>query len=226
MRLEACSRLLVGAAAVLLSAWAPGTSALPPSELDKPQLVYLHGRIVGEQQNRRPKHPQFGYYELDAILDTFRQRGFAVSSELRPKGQALAGAAETAVARVRSLQAAGVPSARITVLGASMGAEVALLASVKLRDPDLRFALLGACLSLSVPELVAERGHGPAGHLLAIREKSDETSEPCPPWSEDAASRGRLEVREIVLDTGLRHGFLYRPLREWVDPVVDWATRR
>jgi hypothetical protein len=30
-------------------------------------------------------------------------------------------------------------------------------------------------------------------------------------------------VREILLDTGLRHGFLYRPLREWVEPVVDWA---
>jgi pimeloyl-ACP methyl ester carboxylesterase len=215
--------------AILLWATATGAavaSAAPANELDKPQLVYLHGRIVGEQQNRRPKHPQFGYYELDAVLDSFRQRGFAVSCEMRPKGQALGPAAERAAARVRALQAAGVPSSRITVLGASMGAEVGLLASVKLRDPELRFALLGACLSLSVPELVAERGRGPAGHLLAIREKSDETSEPCPPWTDDARSRGRLEVREILLDTGLRHGFLYRPLPAWVGPVVEWATRR
>jgi pimeloyl-ACP methyl ester carboxylesterase len=211
---------LLGAAAAAAGPVASGGA------LDKPQLVYLHGRIVGEQQDRRPKHPQFGYYELDQILDAFRQRGFAVTSEMRPKGQALGPAAERAAAQVRALHAAGVPSARITVLGASMGAEVALLAASKLHDPELRFALLGACLSLSVPELWAERGRRPAGHLLAIREKSDETSEPCPPWTSDTASRGRLEVRELLLDTGLRHGFLYRPLREWVDPVVEWATRR
>lgn len=210
------------AAALILSSSLVASASEPPAR----HLVYLHGRIVGEQQSRRPKHPQFGYYELDAVLDTFRQRGFAVSCEMRPKGQALAAAAERAAEQVRALQAAGVPSGRITVLGASMGAEVALLASAKLRDPELRFALLGACLSLSLPELVAERGHGPAGHLLAIREKSDETSEPCPPWTDDPGSRSRLEVRELLLDTGLRHGFLYRPLPEWVDPVVDWATRR
>jgi hypothetical protein len=107
-----------------------------------------------------------------------------------------------------------------------MGAEVALLASAKLHEPELRFALLGACLSLSVPELWAERGRRPAGHLLAIREKSDETTEPCPAWTDAAGPRGRLEVRELLLDTGLRHGFLFRPLPEWVDPVVEWATRR
>ena len=107
-----------------------------------------------------------------------------------------------------------------------MGSSVALLASVKLRNPELNFALLGACLSLNVPLFVAEHGHGPAGRILAIREKSDSLSEPCPPWSDDARSRAKLDVREIVLDTGLRHGFLYRPLPEWVDPVVEWASLR
>jgi hypothetical protein len=75
-----------------------------------------------------------------------------------------------------------------------------------------------------VPLLVAEHGHGPAGRILAIRERSDETSEPCPPWSDDARSPNRLVVRELVLATGLRHGFLYRPLPEWVEPVVEWAS--
>jgi len=30
-------------------------------------------------------------------------------------------------------------------------------------------------------------------------------------------------VREIILNTGLGQGFLYRPLPEWVGPAVDWA---
>ena len=218
--------LLVAAALLWTAGAASAGAAAAPSDLDKPQLVYLHGRIVGEQQDRRPKHPQFGYYELDQILDAFRQRGFAVTCDMRAKGEALAPAAEHAAAQVRALQAAGVAPGRITVLGASMGAEVALLASAKLHDPELRIALLGACLSLSVPELWAERGRRPAGHVLAIREKSDETTEPCPPWTADAAGRGRLEVRELLLDTGLRHGFLFRPLPEWVEPVAEWAKRR
>ena len=37
-------------------------------------LIYLHGRIVQEQQSARPRHPQFGYYELEEILDAFRDR--------------------------------------------------------------------------------------------------------------------------------------------------------
>jgi len=193
---------------------------------DKPHLVYLHGRIVQEQQDHRPKHAQFGYYELDQILETFRQRGFVVSSELRPKGQTIAAAANQVIAEVHALVESGVPARRITVLGASMGSTIALVASVKLRNPELNFAVLGTCLALNVPLLVAEHGHGPIGHLLAIREKSDESVEPCPAWSDDLTARRRLVVREIVLDTGLRHGFLFRPLPEWVDPVVEWARLR
>jgi hypothetical protein len=33
-------------------------------------------------------------------------------------------------------------------------------------------------------------------------------------------------VREIVLRTGLGHGFIYRPLPEWVNPAVEWITAR
>lgn len=32
--------------------------------------------------------------------------------------------------------------------------------------------------------------------------------------------------REIRLETGLRHGFLYRPLKEWTEPAIAWTRRR
>lgn len=38
-----------------------------------------------------------------------------------------------------------------------------------------------------------------------------------------AAWRCGRVARELVLDTGLRHGFLYRPLPAWVEPVARWA---
>ncbi len=188
------------------------TSDAPSSH----HLIYLHGRIVQEQQSARPRNPQHGYYELDKIVDGFRKRGFVVSGGIRPKSATVSGSADRLVQQVRRLVASGVPADHVTVVGASMGAGIALLASARLQDPNVRFALLGACLSGSVRDLVASEGKGPGGRLLSIREASDESTEPCPPSKND-------RDREIVLHTGLGHGFLYQPLPEWVDPVVAWA---
>ena len=62
-----------------------------------------------------------------------------------------------------------------------------------------------------------------SGRMLAIREESDVPSATCPAYAADGVSRPALHVRELVLNTGLAHGFLYRPLPEWVEPVAEWA---
>jgi pimeloyl-ACP methyl ester carboxylesterase len=208
------------ALAVLLAGSLPvaAADASPPRH-----LMYLHGRIVQEQQSARPRHPRFGDYEMERILAAFRERGFVVSGEIRPRSASVADSAERVAAQVRRLLASGVPAGRVTVVGASMGAGIALEAAARLREPGLRFAVLGACLSGSVGEMLAREGRSPSGRFLSIREASDELSEPCPAWKDEPGRRSSLEVREIVLHTGLAHGFLYRPLPEWVDPVVEWA---
>jgi pimeloyl-ACP methyl ester carboxylesterase len=188
-------------------------------------LIYLHGRIVQEQQDARPRHPRFGYYELQAILAAFRDRGFVVTGEIRPKTASVGESADQVVIRVRRLLDAGVPGERVTVVGASMGAGIALVASTRLRRTDVRFAVLGACLSRNVDAIAKAEGGRPVGHVLSIREASDDATEPCPAWSQPDSSSS-LEVREILLHTGLAHGFLYRPLPEWVGPVAKWALAR
>jgi hypothetical protein len=106
-----------------------------------------------------------------------------------------------------------------------MGASIAFLASARLQNPGVRFGTLGACLSENVRALVAEHGIGPSGHLLSIREESDDLSNSCPAWKGDPKVPN-LVAREIVLSTGLRHGFLYRPLPEWLNPIADWADQK
>jgi pimeloyl-ACP methyl ester carboxylesterase len=160
---------------------------------------------------------------LDQILDTFRERGFEVTSVLRPREQSVDEAAGRVVAQVRALRQAGVPATHITILGASMGGYVTLLAATRLREPELRVAVLGVCLSERVQALQAREGRPPEGHLLAIREQSDTLTESCAPWSPTQAPRSLRSAREQMLHTGLRHGFLYRPLTEWVEPVLEWA---
>jgi len=210
------------AVAVLMPGSAPGVE----TDAGRPRhLIYLHGRIVQEQQSARPRHPQFGYYELEKILDTFRDRGFDVSGEIRPQSASVSESADRVVAQVLRLLGSGVPADHITVVGGSMGAAIALVASARLQNPDVRFCVLGACLSQSVQGLLADERKAPSGHVLAIREATDDSTSACKPWKTDLDSRS-LVAREIVIHTGLSHGFLYRPLPEWVNPVVEWASAR
>ena len=202
-----------------------GARAAPQSGHSR-HLIYLHGRIVQEQQNARPRSTRFGYYELKKILDAFRERGFVVSGEIRPKSASVSDSADRVVEQIRRLLKSGIPADRVTVVGASMGAAIALLASTRLQNSGVRFCVLGACLSESVRGLLADEGRGPSGHLLAIREATDDLIGPCPPWTDGHESPSGLLAREIVLNTGLSHGFLYRPLPEWVGPVVEWAGAR
>jgi pimeloyl-ACP methyl ester carboxylesterase len=213
-----------GSALAMLALFLAGS--LPSGAQDRAaprHVIYLHGRIVQEQQSARPRHPQFGTYEMEAILAAFREHGFVVTGEIRPRLATVGAAAEHVVAQVRRLLGSGVPPDHVTVVGGSMGAGIALVASTRLQEPGLRFALLGACLSKSVRTIRTGGGRNPSGYVLSIREASDDMTEPCPAWKEPSPPGSPLEVREIVLHTGLRHGFLYRPLPEWIDPVVKWA---
>jgi len=219
-------RSWVRSASLALSVLLAGSLPVATGDPAPPRhLIYLHGRIVQDQQSARPRHPRFGYYEMEAILAAFRNRGFAVSGEIRPKSASVGDSAGHVVAQVRRLLDSGVPADHVTVVGASMGAGIALVAAARLGEPGLRFAILGACLSQNVRTMTARGGTGPSGHVLSIREASDEMTEPCPSWKNDSGQPS-LEAREIVLHTGLGHGFLYGPLREWVDPVVEWALAK
>jgi pimeloyl-ACP methyl ester carboxylesterase len=203
-------------------------AAAPPSpsrdESSARHLIYLHGRIVQDTQSARPRSPRFGYYELDRIRDTFQSRGFVVTAEIRPRSASVSDSADHVVEEIHRLLASGVPPDHVTVVGASMGASIALQAWVRLKNPDVRFCTLGACVEKGVGALLRAGPKVPLGPLLSLREASDDFTEPCPSWGQDPELAARARVREIVLHTGLAHGFLYRPLPEWVDPVVEWAT--
>jgi len=206
-------------ATCLLAALAPGTGL--PGGGGKRYILYQHGRIVQQEQSARPKHAEFGYYELVEIVKTLRERGFEVVDGIRPKSATVEESADRAVAQVRELLASGVPADHITVLGASMGASITFEASAKLGEPQVRFGILGACLSTNLASLIRD-GKKPQGRFLSVREESDEMSAPCADWKPESPPAG-LVAREIVVRTGLRHGYIYRPLPEWVDPIVAFA---
>lgn len=212
----------IGRAAVVVFALSVAiTLAAGEPARDARHLIYLHGRIVQVQQSERPEHPEYGHYELNAIVEAFRAHGFEVTGEIRPRDATVGGYADHVVAQVQRLIASGVTPKHITVVGASMGSGIALRTAFRLQNPDVRFVLLSPCLATNLRAVAAEEGGSPKGHILAIRDESDVPTKDCPAWTQEPTAD--LTAREVVIDTGRGHGFLYRPLAEWMKPAVAWA---
>jgi ketosteroid isomerase-like protein len=179
-------------------------------------LFYLHGKIV--EQGRRPTHLQHGVYEYDQILDAFKQNGFVVVSEQRKKDTDVERYGKKVAGQIKRLLDAGVPPEQITVVGASQGSWMAMLASTYLENRKVNFVVMAAC-SADEGFLDLVNLHG---NVLSIYERSDLAGS-CQKYRTDATGLG--EYKEVELNTGLKHGFIYKPMKEWVEPAVAWAHR-
>lgn len=181
-------------------------------------VIYLHGAII-EQQGPEAVSERFGRYDYAGILASFRDSGAQVVSETRPRDTDVAAYADKVVAQVEELIESGIPPSQITVVGASKGAIIATLVSARLHNPRVRYVLMAACNDWLVDK------HDPrlTGEVLSIYEHSDELAGSCKTIADRSAGLSRFE--EIRLDTGLAHGFLYRPLPQWVAPAIGWSKR-
>lgn len=180
-------------------------------------LFYLHGLII-ENEGVRPTSPRFGVYEYEEILETFKDRGFIVISEPRPKGTDPEQYATKVVGQIKSLLKAGVRAENITVVGASRGGGIAMIASTRLKNRQVKFAILAACGDWDVYKKV---GIDLWGAILSVYDDKDDVAGTCSDFFKK--STGISKKKEVVLKLGQGHGILYRPLKEWVDPITDWA---
>ena len=189
----------------------------PPQKVDTKAryLFYISGHIV-EAGNIRPTSPRFGVYEYEQILDTFKQSGFVVISEARKQSPEIEPYAAKVAGEVKQLLKARVPPQNITVVGASQGSWIAMLASTYLKNRKVNFVVIGAC-SADEGFLKLVNLHG---NVLFISERTDLPGN-CERFRADATGLG--ESRQVEINTGQKHGFLYRPMREWVEPTIAWA---
>jgi hypothetical protein len=181
-------------------------------------LFYLHGLIV-ENEGVRPTSPKFGVYEYEEILDTFRNKGFIVISEPRPKGTDPEQYAAKVIEQIKSLLKAGVAPQHIIVVGASRGGGIAMITSMRLKNRQVKFAILAACGDWEIYKKV---GIDLWGAILSVYDVKDDSAGTCSDFFKK--STGISNQKEVVLKLGLGHGILYRPLKEWVDLVTEWAV--
>ena len=185
-------------------------------------LFFLHGAIV-EGRGKRPTSERFGVYEYERLLEAFSEKGFTVISEARGPKTILTAYAEKVTGQVHKLLDAGVPARNITVVGASKGGAIAIVVSSMVKEEDVNYALIATCGEKMINVMVG-MGRFLTGNVLSIYEVSDELTCSCEKFFDLSKGRGLNRHREIRIDTGLHHGFHYKPLKEWVDPVSEWAS--
>jgi hypothetical protein len=183
-------------------------------------LFYLHGRIV---EDKGPDAVDtirgFGAYQYKDILDTFRKEKFIVISEVRQKNTDVEEYAGKVKRQIDSLLHKGMPTVSITVVGASKGAAIAMLTSSLLKNKDVNFVFMAGCNDDNFNRLPRIDF---CGNILSIYERTDDIGKSCTPVK-NCSLQKIPHYKEIELNTGLKHGFLYKPLPEWVEPVIQWA---
>jgi hypothetical protein len=185
---------------------------------DQRCVFFLHNMFL-ETAGMDDAHPEYGKYEYKQILSAFEKEGFIVFSEIRKRGTD----GDTYAAKVRgqvdSLLKKGVKPGHITVVGTSKGAYITWRASALLKNKDVNFVLIGIC---NEGTLEQKKGFDPYGNILSIYEHSDALGQSCSALK--ARSPGTMpHFKEIELNTGLKHGFLYKASPGWLTPTMMWA---
>lgn len=129
--------------------------------------------------------------------------------------------AKKVIHQIDSLIIKGIQPSHITVIGTSKGGYIAQLVSTFAKNPDLNFVFIGSFQDTDIEEIPEIQF---CGNILTIYEKSDV-------FGVSAIKRketSKLKVnrfKEIELNTGLKHGFLYIASDEWIKPCKMWARR-
>lgn len=183
-------------------------------------VFFLHNKFI-EENPLNDAHPEYGKADYYQILYAFKRKGFQVISELRPKNTDVRVYAKRVVGQIDSLMAGGAKGSQITVIGTSKGGYIAQFVSSYLKNGDVNYVFIGSCGEEDVTGLPDINF---SGNVLSIYEKSDLGMQSCQNMrnrSENVTGR----FKEIELSTGLKHGFLFKALPQWIEPSVKWAKR-
>ncbi len=160
--------------------------------------------------------PEWGPYEYLNILDSLRGRGFNIVSENRKEGIGDTVYVHKISKQIDTLVKAGVSPKNILIVGASAGSVITILVSAKLKNSDIKYVVMGGCWPDDYKDYQKMELYG---HFLSIIERSD------PHGTCSRIFEGRKHIRdykEVILNTGLSHGFIYKGYKEWIDPIDKW----
>ena len=181
-------------------------------------LFYLHGGVVTVLGNNAINQsvPEWGPYEYLNILDSLRKRGFNIISENRKEGIDDSIYVKKMAGQIDSLFNARVSPQHIVIVGASAGSNIVLHLSAIMKNDQLKYVIMGGCWPDTYKEYTGLELYG---HFFSIIESSD----PHGTCSKIFEERKKISsFRELKLNMGLSHGFIYKGHKEWIEPIVKW----
>jgi len=182
-------------------------------------VFYLHGMII-EVQGVNAVSDVFGPYKYEDIIDALKETGYQVHSEVRTTKTNFNAFCEKVSQQINQLIKDGVAPNDISVIGASKGAIMAMQISDITKQP-INYILLGAN-SDRTEKNFDWKLHG---RILGIYEQSDTVAGKDYSYWIERSSEAK-EFQQLKINTGLGHGFLYRPIKEWLGPAKDWIAHK
>jgi len=188
----------------------------------KQYVFFLHNKFL-EDHSFEEAHPKYGVAEYKEILNKLKDKNTIVISEKRKANSDPMVYAEKVRKQIDSLMKKGIPAGMITVVGTSQGGYIAQYVSYYEKNPQLKFVIIGA--SFKDDSLEKDKNFKLYGRILSITEKSDDGHVPLS-QEQRLIRSGIKDFKEIELNTGMNHGFLFKALNDWIVPAKDWISRK
>ncbi len=203
---------------VLTSFWLLSISLAGQDIRSVKHVFYLHGMII-EVQGVNAVSDVFGPYKYGSIVDSLYAAGYQVHSEVRTVKTDFNAFCQKVSQEIDQLILDGVSPRAITVIGASKGALMAMQIS-DLNTHTVNYVLLAANSDNTEQSFDWELH----GHILGIYEESDTVAGKDYFYWINRSPEAK-EFEQLEINTGLGHGFLYRPIKEWLGPAKAWIER-
>lgn len=186
---------------------------------EKKYIYYLHGKII-EIQGKDAVSEEYGKYEFDSIVMALSEPNHVVIAEVRRENVDYLDYAKKVSKEIDSLVTMGVHPTDITVIGASKGAIIAShVSNINLNAINYVF--------LAGNNTYQEKNNDWKfhGQVLCIYDLSDSIAGGTYDyWKYKENYTTKFE--QIELKTNLGHGFLYKPLKVWLEPTRKWILKQ
>ena len=158
-------------------------------------------------------------YEYELILEELAKEGFIVISEVRKKDTQIKPYAEKIATQIKKLLANGVFPGNITIVGASKGGVIGAYVSTILKEKHLNYVYLAGLFE----KYLVDEDLKLYGNVLSIHDQSDKLGITPQLYFQRSEGLGNFKGNILNLDKG--HGIIYKPYREWIDPILKWLKK-